>query len=114
MSPTPQPDETNFIAEWAWKIAGVFVAFVGGIVSATWAVATKVRGYDDRLKVVETSQTKCQSETIKGISEKLDELPDRIEAKMEARFSRIHERIDEALLGKRRSDDMPRRPHTRD
>lgn len=114
MSPTPQPDETSLIAEWAWKMVGVFVAFVGGIVSATWAVASKVRGYDDRLKVVETTQGKCQAETLKGISDKLDSLPDKIDKKMDEKLIRIHERIDEALLGRRISDNTPPRPHGMD
>jgi hypothetical protein len=100
MSPTPQPEETSIIAEWAWKIAAAFMAFVGGIVAATWAVASKVQGYDDRLKVVETTQVKCQSETLKGIADKLDELPEKIEKKMEAGFYRVHERIDELWSGK--------------
>lgn len=99
MSPTPQPDEANILTEWAWKVAGVFIAFVGGIVSATWSVASKVRGYDDRLKVVETNQNKCQSETLASLADKLDALPDRIEAKMESRLNRIHDRIDDIIKG---------------
>jgi hypothetical protein len=99
MSPTPQPDEANILTEWAWKIAGTFLAFVGGIVSATLAVASKVRSYDDRLKVVETNQNKCKSETLASLADKLDALPDRIEAKMESRLNRIHDRIDDIIKG---------------
>ena len=98
MSPTPQPDETSIIAEWALKIAGAFLAFVGGIVSTTWAIASKVRGYDDRLKVVETAQARCQSETLKGLADKLDDLPDRIEAKMGERLDTMNTRIDQIIL----------------
>ena len=101
MSPTPQPDEANILTEWAWKIAGAFLAFVGGIVSATWAVASKVKGYDDRLTVVETNQSKCKSETLANLADKLDALPDRIEAKMEPRLKHIHDRIDDIVRGNR-------------
>lgn len=121
MSPTPQPDETSLIAEWAWKIAGVFVAFVGGIVSATWAIAGRVHGFEKslsensvRLDAVEKAQSKCQAETLVKLADKMDELPGKIEEKMEARFNRIHERIDEALLGRRNSDNTPPRPHVMD
>ena len=99
MSPTPQPDETSIYAEWGLKIVGAFAAFVGGIVSATWAVASKIKGFDDRLGVVEKTQGKCQSEVLAGLADKLDRLPDRIEEKMEARFNRIHDRIDDIVRG---------------
>ena len=121
MSPTPQPDETSLIAEWAWKIAGVFVAFVGGIISATWAIAGKVHGFEKslsensvRLDTVEKAQTRCQAETLAKLADKMDELPGKIEEKMEARFNRIHERIDEALLGRRAGDGTPARHHIMD
>jgi hypothetical protein len=95
LSPTPQPDETSIIAEWAIKIGGAFAAFVGGIVSATWAVANKIKGFSDRLEMVEKTQTRCQVEVLAKIADKLDTLPERIEAKMDGRFDRIHERIDD-------------------
>lgn len=100
MSPTPQPEETSLIAELALKVGGIFLSFVGGIVAATWAVASKVRGFEDRLGSVEKTQGKCQSEVLVGLGEKLDTLPDRIEEKMEARFDRVHERIDELWRSK--------------
>lgn len=99
MSPSPPIDDTtNIIMEWALKAVAAFLAFVGGIVSATWAIASKVRGYESRMTVLETAHRQCQSETLKGLVDKLDDLPDRIEAKMESRFDRIHERIDDALM----------------
>lgn len=95
---TPVQPDDSVIAEWAMKISGAFLAFVGGIVSTTWAVASKVRGYESRMTVLEASHRQCQAETLKGLVDKLDDLPDRIEAKMESRFDRIHERIDDALM----------------
>lgn len=95
MSPTPQPDEVSVYTEWAIKISGLFLSFVGGIVAATWAVASKVRGFEDRLGTVEKAQTKCQSEVLAGLVGKLDSLPDRIDEKIEAKFVRVHSRIDE-------------------
>jgi hypothetical protein len=100
MSPTPQPDETSLYAEWALKIVGTFAAFVGGIVSATWSVASRIRGFDDRLGAVEKAQTKCQVEVLGRIADKLESLPERIEAKIESRLDRIHDRIDDIIQGK--------------
>jgi hypothetical protein len=78
-----QPEEIGFVAELGLKIAGVFLSFVGGIVTATWVVANKLRGYDDRLKSVESAQKTCQGITLVKIDQKLD---------------RIHERIDDILI----------------
>lgn len=76
-------EETNFIIEILVKVAGFIAAFVGGIVSATWAISGKIRGFDDRLGAVEQAQKNCQGYTLVRIDQKLD---------------RIHERIDEVLL----------------
>lgn len=84
--PITDPDN-SFIIELAWKIAGAFVTFVGGIVTATWVVSGKIRGFDDRLKSVENTQSTCPGKTLVKIDEKLD---------------RIHERIDEILLNNKK------------
>ena len=70
----------------AAKIAGMFAAFIGGIVTATWAVASKINGFDSRLCAVE----KSHGEVAKRIDGKLD---------------RLHERIDEILLKGAGKDD---------
>lgn len=80
---TPQSDGTSFFLEWGIKIAGFFITFVSGIVTATWIVAGKMRDIDNRLQGVESAQKSCQGGTLVRIDAKLD---------------RIHERIDEILL----------------
>ena len=42
--PVPQGDETDILLNVGAKIAGLFLAFVTGIVSTTWAVAAKFHG----------------------------------------------------------------------
>jgi len=75
--------DDSFLLELGIKIAGFFVSFVGGIVTATWVVASKMKGIDDRLKSVEAMQNKCQNNTLARIDDKLDS---------------IHRRIDEILI----------------
>jgi hypothetical protein len=71
-------EETSYLFNLALKLTGFFLTFVGGIVTATWAVASKIKGFDDRLRSVESVHM--------NIDRKLD---------------RIHERIDEVLLSKK-------------
>ena len=80
------------------KIAGIFLSFVGGVVTATWIVAGRVKGMENRLEKVEATQNKCQVETLgeikKGIgtlNNKIDLIPDHLDMKL----GRTHERIDE-------------------
>lgn len=82
-----QPEELGVIAGIILKIGGVFLSFVGGVVTATWVVANKLRGYDDRLTHIESTQAKCQGTVLTQIDKKLD---------------RIHERIDDILLNGRK------------
>jgi len=96
MSPVSNPDD--FILEWLMKIGALFTAFVGGI----WAVATKVKGFESRIQQVETGHAHCKSVVLKNLEEKIDNLPDRVEAKMEEKFNRVHERMDDFLLNKKR------------
>ena len=88
------------------KIAGFFVSFVGGIVTATWIVSSKVGGFDRRVSSIEKSQTRCQVETLgeiklslAKINSKLDSIPDIMDRKL----THTHSRIDDLLL--RRKDD---------
>lgn len=78
-----QPEDTGFLTELGIKIAGIFLTFISGVVTATWVVSGKIRGFDLRLKGVEEAQKSCQGGTLVRIDAKLD---------------RIHERIDEILL----------------
>lgn len=83
------PETAKAASDWAslaTKIAGLFAAFVGGIVTATWAVASKVNGFNSRLIAVEKSH--CEAAT-------------RIDGKLD----RLHERIDEILLKGAGKDD---------
>lgn len=81
--PTPTTEEAKFFVELGGKIAGVFIAFVAGIVSATWAIASRVKGYEKRLESIEEIQKTCPGKSLANIDEKLD---------------RLHERIDDILL----------------
>jgi hypothetical protein len=77
MSVFGSSDETGYLFNLALKLTGFFLTFVGGIVTATWAVASKIKGFDDRLKSVES-----------------------VHMKIDLKLDRIHERIDEILLSK--------------
>jgi len=98
MHPVVPDDSTEIIIGWVMKIGGVFVAFVGGIISATAAVTLKMKGYDDRIGSIENAQKRCQSEVLSSIVEKLDALPDNIGDRMEKKFNRVHDRIDALVL----------------
>ena len=63
------------------KIASMVMAFVGGVVAATWAVAHKVSGYDARIAALESAN--------QNINDKIDK-----------KLDRLHERIDEVLLAR--------------
>jgi hypothetical protein len=76
-------EETSLFFTFGLKVLGWFMSFVAGIVTATWVVASKVKGFDDRLRSVEAAQTNCQNNIIGRIDSKLD---------------RLHERIDDVLL----------------
>jgi len=94
MSQMSNPDD--FILGWIMKIGALFTAFVGGI----WAVATKVKGFETRIQQVEIGHSHCKSVILKNLEEKIDNLPDRVEAKMEEKFNRVHERMDDIILNK--------------
>jgi len=101
MSPIPQPDQdTQAIIGWVVKIGAAFFTFVGGVVSGTIIVLRRVDGFNYRITAIESTQKKCQAETLKAIGSKLDELPDRIDAKMSQNFRDVHSRIDTLLLSK--------------
>jgi len=98
-------EETRVLLSWGMKILGYGASFIGGVVTATWIVATKVKGYetsqrdlDLRLSTVEGFQKECPGKAMAGIDRQIAALPDRIEQKMEKKFERVHERIDEILL----------------
>jgi hypothetical protein len=91
-------DDERVVVTWMVKVAGWFISFVAGIVSATWVVASKHKEFHDRLRNIELVQKDCPGKVLYGINERLDDLPDRIEEKMEKKFHRVHERIDEILL----------------
>jgi len=98
------PDESNKVFYLVGlKIAGVFLSFVGGIVTATWVVAGKVKGMEDRLGKVEATQNRCQIETlgeikdgIKELNLKIDSIPDQLDKKL----GRTHDRIDDLFKNK--------------
>ena len=98
--PIQPSEDTSYIIEIVAKIVGVFLSFVGGIVTATWVVRGKIQGFDDRLKNVETVQMKCQGHTLVQIDNKLKDIDDKLDNKLD----RIHERIDEVLMQKQRSE----------
>ena len=80
--PIPDPETTKAASEWlsiGAKIGGLFFAFVSGIITATWAIARKVGGFDDRITALE-EQYRKQSD------------------KIDKKLDRLHERIDDVLL----------------
>jgi len=83
-------DETSFITGIVIKIAGGFIAFISGVVTATWVVAGKIKGFDDRLLSVEKAQEKCQGQTLVNIDQKL---------------GTIHRRIDDVLIAVMKEND---------
>jgi len=94
----PVSNLDDFILEWLMKIGALFTAFVGGI----GAVATKVKGFETRIQQVEVGHAHCKSVILKNLEEKIDNLPDRVEAKMDEKFNRVHERMDDFILNKKR------------
>lgn len=79
----PDPETTKAAGEWlsiGAKIGSLFLSFVGGIITATWVIARKVGGFDDRIKALE-SQYRAQSD------------------KIDKKLDRLHERIDDMILG---------------
>jgi len=80
--PIQPSEETNFVIGIVAKVVGFFMTFVGGVVTATWVVAGKVKGFDDRLSSVE-GRVKVSEEFQVKVDQKLD---------------RIHDRIDDILL----------------
>jgi hypothetical protein len=103
--PPPVDDTTEIVIGWIMKIGGAFITFLGGIVTATAAVTLKLKGYDDRIGNLELNQRRCQSEVLKSIADKLDELPDTIGDRMENKFNRVHDRIDTLILKEKTHDD---------
>ena len=98
-------EETRVLFSWGMKVLGYGGSFISGVVTATWIVATKVKGFetlqrdlDLRLSTVEGFQKHCPGKAMAGIDQQIADLPDRIEQKMEKKFERVHERIDEILL----------------
>lgn len=101
----PVDEETRVLLSWGMRLLGYGASFIGGVVTATWIVATKVKGYESsqrdldlRLKAIEGIQKHCPGKSLAGIDRQIADLPDRIEQKIEKKFERVHERIDEILL----------------
>jgi len=83
---TPGGDPETAKAAFDWltfflKMGGYLLTFVTGIVSATWVVAQKVKGYDEKIATLQHDLM----EERRTIGAKLD---------------RLHQRIDTILLGK--------------
>jgi len=100
--------DTSLLLSIAIKVCGLFLAFVSGVITATWVVANKLNGYDDRLRFVESAQAKCQNETLgeikqnlERINTKLDDIPGVIDDKL----NRTHKRIDDLILHGQDNDD---------
>ena len=104
--------DPNYFVSLGLKITALFMSFVSGIVAATWAIASKIKGFDDRLVSVELSQKTCQVETLgeikrslEKINGKLDNIPDVIDGKL----ARSHARIDEVILNQGKNNDNSRK-----
>jgi len=102
---SPPDDATEVVIGWVLKVGGVIVTFIGGIVTATATITLKMKGYDDRIQSLEKNQEKCQGVVLKNIADQLDNLPDKIDEKMERRINRVHDRIDTLVLREKSHDD---------
>lgn len=83
-------EEAGLFFTFCMKVLLVFLSFVGGVVTTTWAVATKIQvlydkvlGLDVRMAAVE----KQQSEENR---------------KIQTSLTRLHERIDVVLLSRKK------------
>lgn len=101
--PIAPSEEMNFLIAVFWKVVGFVAAFIGGVVAATWAVASKVNGIEAnqaavaaRQVAIEKVQQTCQGQTLVKLGDKIDAL----DKKMDDKLERIHERFDEFLLKK--------------
>lgn len=92
--PVQPSEEMNVILGWVLKVFGVVMSFLTGIITTTWIVATKWKNWEDRISGIEKHHDDCQKVTLVAILKKLDDIPDRIEEKMEKKFDRVHDRID--------------------
>lgn len=72
--------------KWAGKIATFLITFLGGVVTATWTVAIKYKGTDDRILALERAR---QEEQEKNAQERLE---------LNKKLDRLHERIDQVLM----------------
>ena len=94
------PDTSLWISITA-KIVGGFLAFVSGVITATWVVANKLNGYEKRLETVEESQDRCQVETLVEIKASLFRMEDKFDTfpdVMDSKLDRTHKRIDDLML----------------
>lgn len=86
------------------KIVGGFLAFVSGVITATWVVANKLNGYEKRLETVEESQDRCQVQTLGEIKASLSRMENKFDAFPEIidlKLARTQERIDNLMLYKK-------------
>lgn len=82
--------DNGFFLTMALKVVGFFLSFVGGIVAATWTIASKIKGFESRIKDIEVSQSTCQLKTIGAMQNDL--------TKIDNKLDKVHERIDALLL----------------
>ena len=54
-------DAASTIVWWVAVLGGMASAFVGGIVSATWAVATKIKKYEKEVELARTEVAEIKS-----------------------------------------------------
>lgn len=93
------PDaQTNAILAVALKVSALFASFVGGIVAATWAIAKKVQGYDDRMEALNTFQQNCPGQ--KFDREAISRLEQKLDYIIQEGLPAVHARVDDALLKK--------------
>lgn len=119
-------DDASWYTQLAGLIAGGFACFVGGIVSATWWVASKVLGFESRMAKAETAlgvdlPARCATtkDLLKAeMRESLHEAIDKLQntwglelagareqrtaqaegiSELKAAVIRLHERIDELI-----------------
>ena len=89
----------ELLAGVVFKLIAVLVAFISGVVTATWIVARKFQAYDTRLVCVESDHQRCQGSggSLDRMEQKFDVFAQNLEESIDRKFDRVHSRIDEVL-----------------
>ena len=68
MNPSP-PEDSGLFFEIGYKVASVFLAFVAGVVTTTWTVASKFHGLNEKCNDLDTRVDNIEKQPVVTINE---------------------------------------------